>query len=381
MIYILIGFVFLVIAFFKRFKDLDDTLYWLECLILILFAGLRNSVGGDTLTYMVKWKYLPAISRLFEVDFIFREYQPLWYLFSVFAKTIHEDFSVFQLLLACVVNISVFTTIKRYTRFKYTSVLVYYLLFYVYLNFEILRESLAIALFLFALPSLEARNFKKYYAFATAAFLFHLSAVILFILPIFLSFFSQREFKLQKIMKILFVVVLVSNPVVLRFIVLNFIPALEFKLDIYSQREWSVIGIIFNLIKCLTVYWMIGLRNIRSHKLNTVDHGLRIYFFFSILTLFVPIGHRFQNYFMIFLVIALSELLTSPKLYFVFKKSIIVLFYIVTTINYYLTDATNSSSLKSKTYDRYYPYYFVHETVPSSVINQRKAINYRSRNR
>ena len=86
--------------------------YWGECILLILVAGLRLVVGGDTQTYMSDYDRYPTLDEFTIFHFALFRYQPLWILLNVLAKTIYPEFYVLQLILACVVNPVTFYIIK-----------------------------------------------------------------------------------------------------------------------------------------------------------------------------------------------------------------------------------------------------------------------------
>ena len=114
MLYILIGFLlsFGIIIGKSNNKRLANRFYWFECIVLILLAGLRNNVGGDTIGYMAYWGSLPTFTELKNFNFlIFGRYQPLWYYLNATAKYIYDDFTTFQIIHAIILNISIFVFI------------------------------------------------------------------------------------------------------------------------------------------------------------------------------------------------------------------------------------------------------------------------------
>lgn len=158
--------------------------YWTALILLVLIAGFRYKVGGDTRNYMYSYQYIPPLSGLLGYGDTQEKIQPLWLLFSSLAKTFSSSFYALQIMQALVVNICVFIFFKRVTKYYFTAILIYAIGAYPYFNFEIMREALAIGLFLCAYPAYRDARWKTYYVLTAIAFLLHASAFILFFLPL-----------------------------------------------------------------------------------------------------------------------------------------------------------------------------------------------------
>lgn len=72
MIYILL-FLFLLVPVIRydllAKKGGEDLWYWTSVILLVLVAGLRYRVGGDTLVYMAEYNMYPKIDELAYFDF------------------------------------------------------------------------------------------------------------------------------------------------------------------------------------------------------------------------------------------------------------------------------------------------------------------------
>lgn len=93
----------------------SETWYWGECVLLILVAGLRLIVGGDTQTYMGDYDRYPTLEEFNIFTFAMFRYQPLWIMLNVLAKSIYQEFYVLQIILACIVNPITFYIIQKET--------------------------------------------------------------------------------------------------------------------------------------------------------------------------------------------------------------------------------------------------------------------------
>ena len=78
--------------------------FFFNLVVLILLAGLRYRVGGDTLMYMSMYAEWPAIDELKYFDFEDALYNPLWYVYTSIAKSLSDEFWVLQIIQSVIVN-------------------------------------------------------------------------------------------------------------------------------------------------------------------------------------------------------------------------------------------------------------------------------------
>lgn len=156
-------------------------LYYILFIYLVLLIGLRFEVGGDTLVYMEDYKWRPDLSdwQFSWIDY----YEPLYTLLCAVAKSIGEDFVYFQILHSLILNTCLFYFISKNTEYKFSALFLCFIYYYLYFSTEILRESLAIFVFILNYKNYEEGNWGKYYLGVCIAILFHISAIILIILP------------------------------------------------------------------------------------------------------------------------------------------------------------------------------------------------------
>ena len=375
MIYLIIGLILTLSIFFFEKKKNTDFFYWSLCVLLVLLAGLRNFVGGDTIGYMLMWDSLPKFNENFDFFSLTNLYQPFWYIINAFAKYIYDDFVTIQILLAIILNFSIFRLFDKYSNYRFSCVLIYYLMTYAYFNFEILRESLSISILIISIPFLIDKKWTKYFLLSTIAFLFHTSAIILFFLPFGINFFNKKV-NLKSLMYIIVITFILGSSYTINFIVDNFFPFLAALAEIYSEWEWSTIGYFVASLKCLFVFLLIMLRQKYNVSQNMIDIPLKIYMFFTILSLTMPIAQRFQNYFILFFIIGLVDLIWKFKGKEFIIKHTIVLFFTTITLHYYLQDTTGLTGEKSRFGQIFYPYFSVFDEVTENDIFIRKSIYY-----
>lgn len=272
---------------------IDNLNYFFLFIVFIALAGLRFRVGGDTLAYMSAFESLPKLENLKDFSFSSAEFDPLWYVFNAIVKFIYDDFIFFQIVHAIIINTVVFWFIRKYSSYKYITLVFYYILYYFYFNFEVMRESLSICLFLISVPALMEKKWIKYYLLSFLAFLFHSSALILFLIP-----FLKREINFKYyvlcILLLLFFFVISSSSIFSSLSFVNF--RLARKIELYTSLEINIFGSIMRLmvITPFIIFSYIRKRNFEKHKFEEI---LASYILIGFLSMTIGGFYRFMNYF------------------------------------------------------------------------------------
>ncbi len=168
--------------------------YWflvgISLLLTAAMAGLRDyTVGADVLTYGNGTFYAALrnhslISCLDRID-LEDGYVAINYFISRFTDNLHW----FYFIIALLMNIFVFAALHRYKKNNAFSealgMFIYYCTFYNQ-SLNILRQSLAVAIFFLAISYMFEKKYIKYTILCIAAALFHISAIIcILFLPIY----------------------------------------------------------------------------------------------------------------------------------------------------------------------------------------------------
>lgn len=251
--------------------------YWGECILLVLVAGLRLVVGGDTQTYMADFDLYPTLDEFTIFHFALFRYQPLWILLNCLAKTIYPEFFVVQLMLSAVVNPITFYIIKKETDKKYEVALIYLLFQFLYLNCEIMRETFAICIFYFAFGYLIRHKWLPYYGLCIVAFLFHDAAAFYFILPFLLPILT-RDFTPKYTIIMAIILLIFSNPLIMSKM-LFFLPETRVEVfkDFYSKLAiGSILGVLRSIIELPFIYFII--KCIKGQVSYKVFIGLKMFF-------------------------------------------------------------------------------------------------------
>lgn len=353
--------------------------YYAQCLIFIMVAGLRNHVGGDTLGYMQDWESYPTIDNLNIIHFVIFRYQPGWIILNCLCKTFSPEFYILQIVISTFINISIFYIIQKYSPNKYFSVLIYLLLYYCYFNFEILRESIAVCIFLFAFEKFYNKQWIKYYLLLIVGFLFHDGIFLFSILP-FLHKFIVSDITIKKYIIISVIAIVFFNPIILsKFMFLLPGDRDENFMTGYGSMEIGSVAGLIRAIITIGIYIIISISsNLKNNKF--ILSALFIFISLQIFGVFMPIfSIRISNYFKIYYSIAITIFLYGNRDYIC--KYALILLLCFSFYKTYFEDVTQWTTLIASTsttryyfYERYVPYYSIFEIPDNSVIAKRKDI-------
>jgi hypothetical protein len=346
-------------------------------LVFVIVAGLRYKIGSDTLAYMKEYEYYPDLSQLFQYDFSETRYDFLWVFFCALCKSISSSYFFMQFVHALIINSIYFYFIYKNTNYRFTALFIYFILGFLYFNTEILRESLAVAVFLLAICSFYEKKWTKYYLLALIASLFHSSALIVLLFPLF------SKIKLNKYFIISLLVVAVLASVIWNFFneyirLFYIISSIEDKADAYLNNDaflYNFNGMLYGLftyvlIPLLCVFFY---RKYFKDPVNVAPF-IWLYIAFGIFIIFNnTIFTRFQNYlffqFIIFFSNLLNESRQNRKRIFIQPIQVVTLFVLLLFgryYNYFKLDITDSTYI----YQRYIPYHSIltEESTPEREL-------------
>lgn len=168
----------------------------LTLVILVCLAGFRYRMGTDSLAYEDEFITFPKIWELNIRYFQESRYAPLYILSNSLLRSITSSFTIVQFAFAIFLNLSIFKAINRYGLSKYifTILLFYFTNLYYNLNFECLRESVAVGIFLFSVDDLIQRDYKKYFIKIIIAIGFHFGAVFFLLAPLLRNIRINKTF-------------------------------------------------------------------------------------------------------------------------------------------------------------------------------------------
>lgn len=341
------------------------------CVILILLAGLRNHVGGDTFNYIYHFDQWPNLQELFSTKLSLSEVtQPLWFLINCILKTIYSDFVVVQLFHAIVVNLLIFRFIKKTTNKVFIAILFVYCIVWWNFNFEIMRESLCVAIYLNSLLELKKKKVFRFILFSIPCLLIHYFSFVIIAFTLLVYYLNNKT-------TILLIGAIILVLLVFRDIFSNFALEIAFMTaedlserledyiygDVYGTTNLNLFGIFSKLLlllqPVLIIYSYYNSKTTDSLELKL----LMLYILFFIITAVFPIFSRFLNYLMVLLIIGSINYLSLNKRKRNLSYSIVCILFIynmVAGINEFYTPSPSDRS--NNKYDcRYIPYKNVFE--------------------
>lgn len=362
--------VFLLLLFgafhydYRKNVFLKKAYYVLVFLVMTAMTALRYRVGGDSLMYEGYFRYLPDLGEF--VQFISSNnglnYQPLFLLFVAACKTVNQDYYFYQVVHAITVNLIIFWFIRRNSAYRYTVLFILYIfLFYFYFTFEIQREILAICCFLLAYNSFQNNRWLKYYIFAVVAFFFHISAFILFLLPLLKLVTFSRKFIILAVI-IGFPLIFLKSFLFSIFEIFFITEGMQNKADVYAEVEFSMVGILaFYFVRVIIIFpFMLQIAK-SSQNGSWLLAGVLI---FSISSQIMVGFDRFLNYLYIPYIIVISEFIHSKTRQLKiasYKKNILLL--IIASNLFFVLAYKVAMDLNVRNRARYQSVFFPYESV------------------
>lgn len=314
--------------------------------VLVGLVGLRYRIGVDSIRYESFYRIVSDVGHFKWMELESTRFEPLFYLFCVLCKTVSKDFTFMQVMHALIVNGVVFWFFYKNTRHFFTALFIYYIMLYIPLNTEVLREALAICCFLLAWPSFVKGRWWLYYILAFVGTGFHSGAYIMMVLPILWLPGIRKIFTFGRRTLISCAVLLVLG-FVMNASFFNIFRMIEFSDNIstlaekYSATElagslYNVYGAILLIVK-FVVYpyfalWLLSRSTKRQERLvnetgdkkaikefgerkkylQKVEFMAMMSIYVSVLNIPIGILYRFNNYFLFFGILAIAMVMYEP---------------------------------------------------------------------
>lgn len=252
--------------------------YFFLYIVVVLFLGLRNYVGGDTIGYMDMWKKIPFLEELSKFDFLHAKYAPMWYITNSFCKTINSNFYSFQIFHAILVNGVIFYIVSKYCQYRFTVIFFYVVATMLYFNCEILRESLSLSCGLLAMNHYKEKKWVQYFSWSLLALSFHKSGIVLLVIP-FLYRYSASTINNKQLL-ILLIVGFIFSSFLLKHIVGSFLPFFSDSFEEYSQmKRATIFGSVRSCLIVLLVAYLVKQYETANNSMSaTVIIGAKFLF-------------------------------------------------------------------------------------------------------
>ena len=359
--------------------------YILLLIYCILVAGLRYRIGGDTVVYSTNhYKNYPNLVTYWTYDFSEEKFGRGYVLLNAVARSLSDDFTVMQIILAVIVNPIIFSFFYKNTTKIFTALLFYFILCYLNYNMEVLRESCAICIFLISWKYFYQHKWIKYYLLCAVAILFHPSAAITLVLPLFTLKKLNKAFSISWFSIVLaFGLYGLGIFLTSRFfdiIRLIGFATLDNYADIYEdtgfgeETKYNIVGKLIDILNYIVypfiVGWLLTKRQSKCKDIAEDSNFIKAllvmilsYSYIGCLSSSLLILYRFNNYLIVFLILGFADtLFHSFKLLsrrFTFSYGIWMIF-IFPILAIPINRLFNPSGKSNTAFiHRYYPYYSV----------------------
>ena len=330
MVYLVIAILILIGIYRYDYKGLKQgrTFYLvIVCILLISIAGLRYRLGQDTLGYLSDYDELKPISDLKITDFSKTRFAPGFVIITSIFKQFTEDFSYFQFFHAAIVNIVLVSFFYKYTKHVFFALLIYFVYEYFLLSFQQMREALAVCVFLLAWPFFRDGKWIFWYLASLLAFSFHMSAFMMFLLPLIclpgvkqLFIFGQRTW--------IFCLILAVVAIAIQAVFFKYIELLALTESMMERAQaydkstagksgLNITGIISVLFKFiiypfLALYFLNKNKDIKTqNRFNKLNAFVLMSIYISVIGIFIAIIFRYNNYFFPFSTLIISDMVFS----------------------------------------------------------------------
>ena len=328
--------------------------------VFILMAGLRYRLGTDTPNYI--WHFYHDIPRLdkLTIEDVSIGNKSLWIILNSTILSLGGRFYIVQLIQATIVNVIVFKYIKKHSTYLFTCLFFYFLCMYFTLNMEVMKASLSIVVCYYANDYILQKKWKKAYLLYILAVLFHPQALVIMITPLFAFLRFNKTGALVLVSS--FVIGLLIQYVFGDYLMLfEFDDAIEEKTVALANNEHTLsqdhsqiyltMAVYVYIVYAIITYYVV--KRYSDSKLQKFEPFLFFFTFFYVIAINSFIFYRFAMYYMIYLVLYISETfvkvakrrrrMSSGLAYF---KSVIMVIPFIVLVGYFRG---------SRAY-RYYPY-------------------------
>jgi hypothetical protein len=342
----------------------------------IAISGFQYCMGSDIVIYMKEYDYTTWQDVSLDAIFGFNNRQLGWIFLVNICKIISNDFVFLKIIQASFVNIVFFIFFKKQSESIFTCILFYAIFLYLDFNFNVLRQSIAVAIFLLGYKYYIDKSWLKYYMFVFFAIMFHNSAVILILLPLFrLININDKSLNILSVFIVLFYLGTMFFPLTSIFLnnITIFMDSDITKMgevyltsDKYGQNTG---GIITFLIMLILYLWIIFF-NYRNNLYKSTADFIIFFIFIFILAInsTIPIFARFNFFYMPILISSLSNFIMNfPKIKLAENLRMTFIILIITFLIYPPIKGLFSinTDYNDKQIVQFYPYYSIFDKKTS----------------
>lgn len=377
-IYIILFLIFLSASIIYRGQDVSlyKKQYYFLCVLLSFVSGIRYHIGSDTGVYIDQFSMIPNISDLFL--FIENWNEVLWYIFISVLKTIVDDFIIVQIVHSLIVNLLIGRVIFKLCKKPFWALFFFLCCHWWNFNFEIMRESLCVALYLNVLYNyLQNKNISYFIIFSLPIIFIHQFAFVPILFTILTHFFTYRSVLIGGMFISIIFYFIISDAFILQIMdswgsgvfsedVTDRI-LLYSDSDLYGFKTLSLLGTGLILLTNFICSFVLS----KEEENEVIAKLLLLYAFVVILRLKLLIMSRFYNYWELLLfVCAINYLCNNGNLLKKVYLYFCLIFFLYVGINIFLHPLDDSNSKYNIKYIPYASY------IDKTICPERESFFY-----
>lgn len=286
--------------------------YIVLMILMIMVAGFSYRLGTDCINYEYSFYHMPQNIKDWQN---WRDSNEIgWFLINYLSSKVIYNFSCVKIITAIFVNGTIFWFVKKYSTNWFVVIFLYYTMQYMNINFEVLRESIAISIILIGIDKLLCgkRPWTSYILAVIIAQTFHHFAFVALVIPLF------KYLKVNKTSIIIILIAFVVSGTIgsvigenLRYFSLlagyEDVVYMYLNDDLYGNAFHNFNGLLVIVIQNIIMVTLISFNKESSKLVIGCAIGYSLITFLS-LTVFILM--RLNNYLFFFLIIAMADSIT-----------------------------------------------------------------------
>lgn len=161
-------------------KRIGESFFIFSLLLLILFFGLRGYIGYDWYSYKPNFDKMVTIGELLKgnTQVLYSGYELGFQIYTSFIKTLTNNYFIYNFINVSVDFIILYFVIKRFSKYPILSLLLFFSIYGVALEIDMIRNAKSIMLFLLSIKYIEERKILNFGALNILDILFHYSSIL-----------------------------------------------------------------------------------------------------------------------------------------------------------------------------------------------------------
>lgn len=161
-------------------KRIGESFFIFSLLLLILFFGLRGYIGYDWYSYKPNFDKMVTIGELFKgnTQILHSGYELGFQIYTSFIKTLTNNYFIYNFINVSVDFIILYFVIKRFSKYPILSLLLFFGIYGVALEIDMIRNAKSIMLFLLSIKYIEERKILNFGVLNILGIFFHYSSIL-----------------------------------------------------------------------------------------------------------------------------------------------------------------------------------------------------------